>query len=108
MEQSPNVASPRLRATFIVVAICAFALWSWSLVLAVEATRDPHGDGFDLLPAFWTTILLLPIAIVTLIGGIAGHGKHAARAQMALIIAGGLVVLAALLEIFRRLSMAIP
>jgi len=108
MEQTSITASPRLRAAFVLVAVIVLALWCWSLVPAVKAIRDPRGDGFDIIPAFWATILLLPIGIMTLIGGVTGHGKHVARARVALIIAVGLAVLAVLLEVFRRLSMAIP
>lgn len=73
---------------------------------AIAAIRDPRGDPFELIPAFWATILLLPIATVTLLGAVSGEQRKAERARLALIAAGCLTILGLLLEILRRVSEA--
>jgi high-affinity Fe2+/Pb2+ permease len=97
-------ASPNLRATFLLLAAVMLAVWGWSLVPAIVNWNNPREDGFSLIPGFWATLTLLPLGIFTLLGGIVGRGKSVARARACLSISGGLVVLAVLFEIFRRLS----
>jgi len=100
-------ASPQLRAGFALAGAVLLALWGASLIPAIAATRDPRGDAFDLLPAFWATLTLLPIGLVALAGGISGAGQPMRRARNALTIGAGLLVLVLALEIFRRLSEAL-
>jgi hypothetical protein len=73
---------------------------------AIAAIRDPRSNAFEVVPAFWATITMFPLGLVTLIGGISGRGKHFKRARTAFTIGVALLILVLLLEILRRMSQA--
>jgi hypothetical protein len=100
MDKSEITASPRLRAAFFFGAAVMLALWGWSLVPAIESRNNPNEDGFSFVPAFYATILLLPLGVMLLAGGLVGHGKCVKRARTALIIGLALIALMAAFEIF--------
>ncbi len=106
MTEADTVASPRLRAVYILVAAIMLALWGGSLIPAIAGWNDPREDGFSFVPAAWATITLLPLGLFTLAGGISGRGRPAARARQSAVIGAGLLFFILLFEIFRRLSNA--
>jgi hypothetical protein len=87
------IASPKLRTMFVVAAFIMLALWGWSLVPPIENWGNPNEDGFSYVPAFFTTIICLPIGLYLLVGAIADHGKYVRRARVAFFIAVGLTLL---------------
>ena len=75
MEQAELQATPKLRAGFFAGAAIMFAIWVESLLPLIENWNNPNEDGFSAIPAFWGTVTFLPLAIMTLIGGISGRGR---------------------------------
>jgi hypothetical protein len=71
MDQAEITASPRLRLAFLVVA-----------ALMLE-------DGFSYVGVFYASLICLPAGLFLLIGAIAGHGRHVARARPALFVGVG-------------------
>lgn len=106
MTQADDRASPKLRAVFLVAAAIALLLWAASLLPAIENWNNPREDGFSVVPAFWGTIICLPIGLYLLAGGIRGHGQAVRRARTALIASIVLLAIGAALEIMRRASIA--
>lgn len=106
MDQAEVTASRGLRACFFLAAAIAFGLWAASLVPAIQNWNNPREDGFSMVPAFWGTIVCLPLGLYLLAGGVRGRGRAAARARTALIVAAFLLVAGAGLEIMRRMSIA--
>ncbi len=106
VEQMDIAASPKLRRLLVAVAAVLLALWGWSLLPAIQNWNNPNEDGFSLVPGSFTTITLLPLGLITLAGGIAGHGSKLRRARVALVIALAFLALLLAFEIFRRLSNA--
>ncbi len=106
MDKSEITASPRLRAAFFLGAAVMLAIWGWSLVPAIESRNNPNEDGFSFVPAFYGTLLLLPLGVMLLVGGLVGHGKCVKRARIALIM--GLIFLAVIVafEIFAGINNA--
>ena len=98
------IASVKQRVMFAVAAAFMLALWGWSLLPAIQNWNNPNEDGFSLVPGSFTTITLLPLSLITLAGGIAGHGSKVRRARVALVIALAFLALLLVFEIFRRLS----
>ena len=82
--EADTITSPRRRGAFIVAALFMLALWCWLLVPAIESWNDPRADGFQLIPAFRATVVLLPLSLIALLGGISGRGRYAARANLVL------------------------
>jgi hypothetical protein len=76
------------------------AIWGWSLVPAIESRNNPSEDGFSFIPAFYATILLLPLGVMLLAGGLVGHGKSVKRARTALIMGFIFLAVIAAFEIF--------
>lgn len=97
---SPTVASAGLRATYFVAAAISLGLWGWSLIPAIENWNNPNEDGFSLIPAFYASITMLPVGLILLAGGIAGRGKPAARARLALFTGSAFLLLTAAFGIF--------
>jgi hypothetical protein len=104
-EQPSGKGSPIARAGFIVAGGVLLALWGLSLIPAITNWNNPSEDGFSLVPAFWATLTALPLGLSVTLGGISGSGKAIRRARMHLVLAAGLLVLVAMLEVFRRMSM---
>jgi O-antigen/teichoic acid export membrane protein len=105
MDQAPDQTSwPRLRVLALVAGVIMLALWAWSLVPAIAAVRDPRGDPFELIPAFWASVTALPLGLITFWSGVRGGEQRLRRARTALIVAAVLCAIVALLEIVRRLS----
>jgi len=105
MDQAPDETSwPRLRVLALVAGVIMLALWAWSLVPAIAALRDPRGDPFELIPAFWASLTALPLGLICSWGGLRGGEQRLRRARTALIIAAVLCAIVALLEIVRRMS----
>jgi hypothetical protein len=99
-------ASSKLRALYIAGAAAMLALWGLSLVPVIQNWNNPNEDGFSFVPAFWAAITLLPLGLLTLLGGIAGRGKSLRRARKTFVIGVALLALLAALEILRRMSNA--
>ena len=104
MTQPEAKPSPKLRALLLLAGAALLLVWGATLPMAVNAIRDPRGDAFELIPAFWATLTALPLGVMMLIGGITGSDRSVQRGRTALIVAGGLLVLVLLLEILRRVS----
>ena len=107
MTDGPSFRSnawPRLRVLALVAGVIMLALWAWSLVPAVAAVRDPRGDPFELIPAFWASATALPLGLITLWSGLRGGEQRLRRARTALIVAAVLCAIVAALEIVRRMS----
>jgi hypothetical protein len=90
---APFVASPALRASFLVVAAITLGLWVASLVPAIQNWNNPNEDGFSLIPAFYASFTMLPVGLYLLAGAVIGRGKWAARARKAFFIGIALLVL---------------
>jgi hypothetical protein len=104
MNQGDVTASARLRIVFAVVAAAMFGLWGWSLVPPIENWGNPNEDGFSYVPAFWATLTCLPVGLYLLVGAIAAHRRHVARARPALFIGCGLVALVVAFLIFQYIA----
>lgn len=104
MDQAEPKASPKLRALLVLGGLVLLALWGWALTPLFERWGDPRADGFHLIPTFWATITAPPLGVIALIGGISGSEKGVRNARTSLMIAGGLAVVVAELEVVRRLS----
>ena len=89
MDQAEITASPRLRLAFLVVAALMLLLWRWSLVPPIENWNNPYEDGFSYVGVFYADLICLPAGLFLLIGAIAGHGHHVARARPALFVGVG-------------------
>ena len=89
MDQVEITASPRLRLAFLVVAALMLLLWGWSLVPPIENWNNPCEDGFSYVRVFYASLICLPAGLFLLIGAIAGHGRHVARARPALFVGVG-------------------
>jgi hypothetical protein len=99
-------ASPRLRILYIAGGAVMLALWGVSLIPAINGWNNRNEDGFSFVPAFWATVTLLPLGLMTLRGGVSGQDKSLRRARKTFIIGIALLALVAALEIFRRMSNA--
>jgi hypothetical protein len=109
--QSPNnvdqveiTASPTLRLIFIVVAAAMLVVLGLSLIPPIESWGHPNEDGFSYVPAFWATIICLPVGLYLLAGAIAGRGRHVARARNALFIGGGTLLIVVAFLIFQHFA----
>ena len=101
-----QTAWPRLRVIALIAGAAMLALWVWSLVPAIAAMRDPRGDPFQLIPAFWASVTALPLGLICVWGGLRGGEQRLRRARTALIVAAMLCLLLLALEILRRVSEA--
>ena len=88
----------------ILGALVLLAIWGVAMIPLFERWGDPRADGFHLIPTFWATITALPLGVIALVGGVSGTEKGVRRARTSLMIAGGLAVVVAALEIVRRLA----
>ena len=86
MDQAGITASPRLRVSFLVVAALMFLLWGWSLVPPIENWNNPYEDGFSY------------------VGGVAGRGRHVARARPALFVGAGTQFIVVAFLIFQHIA----
>ena len=102
MDQAEITASPRLRLAFLVVAALMLLLWGWSLIPPIENWNNPNEDGFSYVPAFYASIICLPAGLFLLIGAIAGHGRHVARARSALFVGAGTMFIVVAFLTFQR------
>jgi hypothetical protein len=93
MDQVEIMAPPKLRFIFIIMAAAMLALWGLSLIAPIENWGNPNEDGFSYAPAFWATIICLPVGLNLLAGAITGRGRHVARARNALFIGGGALLI---------------
>lgn len=101
-----GAASPKLRVVFIVGAAIMLGLWGWSLVPAIQNWGNPREDGFSYVPAFWASIICLPVALYLLAGAIIGHGRPVVRARNALFIAAGTLFIVVAFLIFQHVANA--
>src|SRR5262249_11106252 len=83
-----TTASPKLRLTFIAIAIAMFALWGWSLLPPIKNWGNPNEDGFSYICAVYGTLICLPAGLLLFTGAIAGRGRHVVRAPSALLLGG--------------------
>jgi hypothetical protein len=97
-----TVASPTQRGLFGFIAAIMLALWCWSLVAPIENWGNSNEDGFSFVPAFWATILCLPIGFLLLRGAIASSGERVAHARTALLLGGGLIFIVVAFLIFQH------
>jgi hypothetical protein len=104
MNPSEIVASPRLRSVFVVVAAAMLVLWGWSLISPIENWSNPNEDGFSFVPAFYATLICLPVGIFLFAGAIAGHGRPVARARPALFIGLGTLFIVVAFLIFQYIA----
>ena len=79
-------------------------LWGLSLIPPIESWGNPNEDGFSFVPAFWATIICLPVGLYLLAGAIAGRGRHVARARNALFIGGGTLLIVVAFLIFQHIA----
>ena len=100
-QPSDGKASPMLRVGFIFAGMALLALWGVSLMPAITNWNNPKEDGFSLVPAFWATLTALPLGLSATLGGISGRDKAIRRARIQLILAAGLLLLVAMIEVFR-------
>jgi hypothetical protein len=103
VDQVAITASPKLRLIFIVIVAAMFVLWGLSLIPPIESWGNPNEDGFSYVPAFWATIICLPIGLYLLAGAIAG-GRHVARARNALFIGSGTLLIVGAFLIFQHIA----
>ena len=104
MDQVGITASPQLRVIFLVVAALMLLLWGWSLVPPIENWNNPYEDGFSYVGVFYASIVCLPTGLFLLIGAIAGHGQHVARARPALLVGIGTLAIVVAFLIFQRIA----
>jgi len=104
MNQTDITASPKLRVVFLIVAAAMFALWGWSLVPPIERWGDPHEDGFSYVPAFWATLICLPVGIYLFAGAIAGPGRAVEHARTALFLGGVILFIVTAFLIFQYIA----
>ena len=104
MDQAEITASPRLRLAFLVVAALMLLLWGWSLVPPIENWNNPYEDGFSYVGVFYASLICLPAGLFLLIGAIAGHGRHVARAGPALFVGVGTLFIVVAFLIFQRVG----
>jgi hypothetical protein len=107
--QTPNndlgiTASPKLRLIFVVVAGAMLVLWGLSLVPPIENWDNPNEDGFSYVPAFWATIICLPVAVYLVAGAFARGARYIARARSALFIGGGTLFIVVAFLIFQHIA----
>ena len=74
------------------------SLWGASLVAVFQ-----NGTSFNILAVIFATLTFLPLALVALWGGISGSEAAMQRARNALFASGGLLLLVATTEVFRRI-----
>ena len=103
-DQVEITASPKLRLIFIVVAAAMLVLWGLSLIPPIESWGNPNEDGVSFVPAFWATIICLPVGLYLLAGAIAGRGRHVAQARNALFIGGGTLLIVVAFLIFQHIA----
>jgi hypothetical protein len=99
-------ASPNLRLMFAAVAAAMLVLFGLSLIPPIENWGNPNEDGFSYLPAFWATIICLPVGLYLIAGAIVGRGRHVARARCALFIGIGTLAIVVAFLIFQQIANA--
>ncbi len=103
-DDAPFVASPALRASFLVVAAITLGLWVASLVPAIQNWNNLNEDGFSFIPAFYASFTMLPVGLYLLAGAAIGRGKWAARARKALFIGLALLFIVVAFWIFQYIA----
>ena len=53
---------------------------------------------------FWATLTCLPVGLFLIGGAVAGRGRHAARARIALLLGGALLFLVIAFLIFQHIA----
>jgi hypothetical protein len=99
-----EMASPKLRRVFAVVAASMFLLWGWSLIPPIENWNNPNEDGFSFVPTFYATLICLPAGIFLLAGAIAGRDRHLARGRPALFIGAATLFVVVAFLIFQYIA----
>ena len=79
-------------------------LWGWSLVPPIENWNNPYEDGFSYVGGFYASLICLPAGLFLLIGAIAGHGRHVARARPVLFVGVGTLFIVVAFLIFQRVG----
>jgi peptidoglycan/LPS O-acetylase OafA/YrhL len=102
--QPDGRAAPPRRAGFILAGVALLALWGASLMPAIANWNNPNEDGFSLVPAFAATLTALPLGLSATFAGVSGRDQAMRRARIHLVLAAALLLLVAMLELLRRLS----
>ena len=97
----PFLITYRLRARYALAGVMMLGLW---VVTLVPLFRDD--GGFKFILAAITTFTLFPLGIVALLGGVHGSEASMRRAYIALFAGGGLMMLAVIVEMLRRILFA--
>jgi hypothetical protein len=97
----PAVVTRKLRGRYMLAGAVMLSLWGASLVAVFQ-----DGSSFNILVAIFATLTFLPLALVALWGGISGSEAAMQRARNALFASGGLLLLVATTEVFRRIFFA--
>jgi hypothetical protein len=102
----PLVASPKLRAGFILAAAIMLGLWGASLIPAVKVFRGPARRPVRVDPGLLGDDHARPARPDGADGRhLQPRGARPARPRPSLFIAGGVFVVVLLLEALRRMSM---
>ena len=107
MEQTGVTASSRARIVFCAVALAMFALWGWSLLPVIANWNNPYDDGFSVVGVFYATPICLPIGYFLLKGALAGQGRSAQRARIAIFLGGGVLFIVVAFLIFQYIANSI-
>jgi hypothetical protein len=94
----PAVVTRKLRGRYVLAGAVMLSLWGASLVAVFQ-----DGSSFNVIAAIFATFTFLPLALVALWGGISGSADAMQRARYALFASGGLLLLVATTEVFRRI-----
>jgi hypothetical protein len=97
-EPAPAVVTRKLRGRYVLAGAVMLSLWGASLVAVFQ-----DGSSFNVLAGIFATLTFLPLALVALWGGISGNETDMQRARNALFVSGGLLLLVATIEVFRRI-----
>lgn len=94
----PVITTLRLRTRYALAGLLMLALWAAS---AVSMLRD--AVAINILLGCAATVTILPLGAIALLGGIQGSDASMRRAHIALFAGGGLLALAVILELLRRM-----
>src|SRR5215470_4972893 len=94
----PGVVTRKLRGRYMLAGAVMLSLWGACLVAVFQ-----DGSSFNIIATIFATLTFLPLALAALWGGISGSGAAMQRAHYALLTSGGLLLLVAATEVFRRI-----
>jgi uncharacterized protein YhhL (DUF1145 family) len=94
----PVTVTLRLRARYMLTGAIMLAFWGASLVALFRGV-----DGLHILMVVVTTVSVLPLGVIILLGAVSGSEASMWRAQMALLASGCLLLLIVSAEVIRRI-----